>query len=65
MVVSRILEPNGWNARGEELLAGLEILFDPRIERYWQLTAIINGLPPFPTHTPAVEWLIAALRAHK
>jgi DNA-binding transcriptional MerR regulator len=64
-VVSRILEPNGWNARREELLAGLEILFDPRIERYWQLTAIINGLPPFPTHTPAVEWLIAALRAHK
>jgi len=64
-VVNRILEPNGWSARREELLAGLEILFDPRIERYWQLTAIINSLPPFPTYAPAFEWLIAALRAHE
>jgi DNA-binding transcriptional MerR regulator len=64
-VVNRILEPNGWSARREELLADLEILFEPRIERYWQLTAIINGLPPFPTYAPAFEWLIAALRAHE
>lgn len=64
-VVNRILEPDGWSARREELLAGLEILSEPRIERYWQLTAIINGLPPFPTYAPAFEWLIAALRAHE
>ena len=64
-VVKRILEPYGWSARREELLAGLQLLSDPRMERYWQLTAIINGLPPFPTYAPAVEWLIAALRAHK
>jgi len=64
-VVNRILEPNGWSARREELLAGLEVLFDPRIDRYWQLTAIINGLPPFPTYAPAFEWLIAALRTHE
>jgi hypothetical protein len=64
-VVNRILEPNGWSARREELLAGLEVLFDPRIDRYWQLTAIINGLPPFPTYAPAVDWLIAALRTHE
>jgi len=63
-VVDRILEPYGWSARREELLAGLEMLSDPRMERYWQLTAIINGLPPFPTYAPAFEWLIAALRAH-
>ena len=43
----------------------LEMLFDPRIDRYWQLNAIINGLPPFPTYAPAFEWLIAALRAHQ
>ena len=64
-VVNRILEPNGWSARRDELLADLEILFEPRIERYWQLTAIINGLPPYPTYAPAFEWLIAALRAHE
>jgi DNA-binding transcriptional MerR regulator len=62
-VVNRILEPNGWDARREELLAGLERVSEPRIERYWQLTAIINGLPPFPTSAPALEWLIVALRA--
>ena len=27
----------------EELIAGLEVTTDPRIERYWQLTATING----------------------
>jgi hypothetical protein len=54
-VVNRILEPKGWSTRREELLAGLEMLFDPRIERYWQLTAIINGLPPYPTYAPAVR----------
>lgn len=64
-VVNRILEPSGWSGRRDELLAGLEMLFDPRIERYWQLTAIINGLAPFPTYAPAFEWLIAALRAHE
>jgi len=64
-VVNRILEPYGWSTRREELLAGLQMLSDPRMERYWQLTAIINGLPPFPTHAPAFEWLIAALRAHE
>lgn len=64
-VVHRILEPNGWDARRGELLDGLEMLVDSQIERYWQLTAIINGLPPFPTHAPALEWLIAALRAHE
>ena len=64
-VVNRILEPYGWSTRREELFAGLQMLSDPRMERYWQLTAIINGLPPFPTHAPAFEWLIAALRAHE
>ena len=36
---------------------------DPRAERYWQLMAVMNGWPPVPTRFPAVEWLVAALRA--
>ena len=36
-----------------------------RIDRYAELTAIINRWPPFPSYTPAMEWLIAALRAHQ
>jgi DNA-binding transcriptional MerR regulator len=69
-VVSRLLEP----VPGEhpvdrrELIAGLEAATDPRIDWYWQLTATINGWPPFPSPSPsrmqADLWLLAALRAH-
>jgi hypothetical protein len=55
--------PGGQDRAG--LLAGLEAFTDPRIERYWQLTATINGWPPFPSLMPALEWLLAALRAHE
>jgi DNA-binding transcriptional MerR regulator len=44
-------------------LAQLETFTDARVERYWQLLAILNGQPPFPAAVPAFEWLIAALRA--
>jgi hypothetical protein len=65
-VVSRILEPApGEHPMGrEELIAGLEVTTDPRIDRYAQLTATINGWPPFPSHMQADLWLLAALRAH-
>ena len=37
---------------------------DRRVERYWQLLAIMNGWPQRgPSATPAWEWLLAALRA--
>ena len=64
-VVDRIMEvaPDGQDRAG--LLAGLEAFTDPRIERYWQLTATINGWPPFPSLRRPHEWLIAALRAHQ
>jgi DNA-binding transcriptional MerR regulator len=63
-VVDRILAPAESHQRQAELLDQLEALADPRIERYWQLTATINGWPPFPSPMPALGWLIAALRAH-
>jgi DNA-binding transcriptional MerR regulator len=44
-------------------LAQLETFTDARVERYWQLLAILNDQPPFPPAVPAFEWLIAALRA--
>jgi DNA-binding transcriptional MerR regulator len=66
-VVHRILEraPVGHQLGREELLARLEVVTDPRIDRYWQLTATVNGWPPFPSHMPASVWLLAALRAHE
>ena len=50
---------------GAALLLQLDRLSCVSIKPGWQLTAIINGLPPFPTYAPAFEWLIAALRAHE
>lgn len=37
---------------------------DRRVQRYWELLAIINGWPARPSMTPAFEWTIEALRAH-
>jgi DNA-binding transcriptional MerR regulator len=68
-VVSRLLErvPGEDPVDREELIAGLEAATDPRIDRYWQLTATINGWPPFPSPSPSRTqgdlWLLAALRA--
>ena len=63
--MNRILEYPGGSLRREELLAGLELVTDRRIDRYAELTATINGWPLFPSYTPALEWLIAALRARE
>ena len=45
------------------LLTQLETFTDARVERYWQLLAILNGQPAPPSVVPAFDWLIAALRA--
>jgi DNA-binding transcriptional MerR regulator len=36
---------------------------DTRAERYWQLMAVINEWPQWPSQVPATEWITAALRA--
>ncbi|MBM7789693.1 MerR family transcriptional regulator [Tenggerimyces flavus] len=46
-----------------QLLTRLETANDPRRERYLQLLAVINGWQPPETLTPALNWLIQALRA--
>jgi DNA-binding transcriptional MerR regulator len=64
-VLDRIVPPETPPARRAALLAKLETFTDARVERYWQLLAIINGQPvPLPA-VPSFEWLIAALRAHQ
>jgi hypothetical protein len=65
-VVRRLLEPipGEHPADREELIAGLEAATDPRIDWYQQLTATINGWPPFPSRMQGDLWLLAALRAH-
>ncbi|MCF6469588.1 MerR family transcriptional regulator [Nonomuraea sp. MG754425] len=43
----------------------LELVAEPRVERYWQLLNLLRGLPPAPPAVPAFQWLLAALRAHR
>ena len=62
-IVERILAGAPASLSRAELLAQLEAATDPRIERYWELTAVISGRGPFPSPLPALEWLAAALRA--
>jgi DNA-binding transcriptional MerR regulator len=62
-IVAQILEGAPGRARQAEVLAQLEIATDPRIERYWQLTAIISGRRPFSSPLPPLRWLASALRA--
>ena len=62
-VLDRIVPPDTPPAERARLLATLETFTDTRVERYWQLLAVVNGWEPPPSVVPAFEWLIAALRA--
>lgn len=62
-VLDRIVPPGTPAAERARLLGQLETFTDARVERYWQLLAIINGQPVPPSMVPGMEWLIAALRA--
>jgi DNA-binding transcriptional MerR regulator len=52
-------------AERPRVLAQLETFTDARVERYWQLLAVLNGQQPFPPAVPAFSWLIAALQADR
>jgi DNA-binding transcriptional MerR regulator len=62
-VLDRIVPPGIPAAERARILAQLETFTDARVERYWQLLAILNGQPVPPSVVPAFDWLIAALRA--
>jgi DNA-binding transcriptional MerR regulator len=62
-VIRRIL-PDAGPSRRAELARELATFTDARVERYWQLVAVINGWGAFPSATPAFQWLIDALNAH-
>jgi DNA-binding transcriptional MerR regulator len=62
-LLDRIVPPGVPAAERARILAQLETFTDARVERYWQLLAILNGQPVPPSVVPAFDWLIAALRA--
>ena len=61
-VLEAILAGTAGSQQRGTLLAQLEAGTDPRIERYWQLTAVITSRAPFSSQAP-LRWLAAALRA--
>jgi hypothetical protein len=73
--VLRAVVRGGDRPRGVELMHKLVSLSDaerhrcqvggdPRVERYWQLLAIINGWPAPPPLAPVFAWFGEALRQH-
>jgi hypothetical protein len=62
-VLGRIVAPGTPAGQRTATLRQLETFTDARVERYWQLLAVLNGQPVPPSVVPAFEWLIAALRA--
>jgi DNA-binding transcriptional MerR regulator len=61
-VLEAILAGTAGSRQRGTLLAQLEAGTDPRVERYWQLTAVITGREPFSSQAD-LKWLAAALRA--
>ncbi|PRX66052.1 hypothetical protein B0I32_106188 [Nonomuraea fuscirosea] len=47
------------------MITWLELVTEPRVERYWQLLSLLNGRQPGPPAVPAFAWLPAALRARR
>ena len=62
-ILDHIVPPDTYPAERAGLLRQLHMFTDARVERYWQLLAIINGRAVAPSVVPAFEWLIAALSA--
>ncbi|GAB3148648.1 MerR family transcriptional regulator [Microbispora hainanensis] len=63
-VLDRIIKPGVPAAERDELRRWLETVADARVERYWELMAVLNGRAPAPPAVPAFTWLVAAMRAH-
>jgi DNA-binding transcriptional MerR regulator len=61
--VSHVPDDNPDSDLRARLAERLEVRTDERAERYSQLVEIISGWPRTPPTTPAIRWLVAALRA--
>jgi DNA-binding transcriptional MerR regulator len=62
-ILDQIVPTDTPTAERAGLLRQLQTFTDARVERYWQLLAIINDRPVPPSAVPAFGWLIAALQA--
>lgn len=65
IILNRVVPPGQTPEETAELIAWLEQVADARIERYWQLLALVNNRIAEEPAVPAFQWLLAALRAHR
>ncbi|MEV6985753.1 hypothetical protein AB0M95_31460 [Sphaerisporangium sp. NPDC051017] len=61
-VLGRIVPEDTPAEERRRLADQVETFTDRRVERFWELTGVLNDRQPFPTGVPAFEWLIEALR---
>ncbi|MDO3701825.1 MerR family transcriptional regulator [Micromonospora sp. C28SCA-DRY-2] len=62
-VLDEMVDPTLTPRQRRALADSIAAFTDRRVERYWQLIGMLNRRPPFEPAVPAVEWLVAALRA--
>ncbi|MEU4640374.1 MerR family transcriptional regulator [Micromonospora sp. NPDC023814] len=62
-VLDEMVDPTLTPDQRRAMADGIAAFTDRRVERYWQLIGVLNRREPFPPAVPAVEWLVAALRA--
>ncbi|MEU0558059.1 MerR family transcriptional regulator [Dactylosporangium sp. NPDC006015] len=65
VVLDRVVPADLPDDEAVSLIDWLEMVADRRVERYWQLLSVLNGVPAAPAAVPAFEWLLAALQAHR
>ncbi len=64
-ILDRIVPSDLGASESRALLEWLDLVAQPRVERYWELVSLINDRSPEPRSVPAFAWLAAALRAHR
>ncbi|MEU7631334.1 MerR family transcriptional regulator [Nocardia sp. NPDC049220] len=64
-IVDHIVPADLADTESRALLEWLDLVAEPRVERYWQLLSLINDRPPGPPSVPVFAWLAAAVRAHR
>ncbi|GAA5065619.1 hypothetical protein HNP84_006811 [Thermocatellispora tengchongensis] len=65
LILKRIIPDDLPAEETAALITWLEMVAEPRVERYWQLLSILKGEKPSPPAVPAFAWLLATLRAHR
>lgn len=64
-ILDRIVPADLADTEAQALLDWLDLVAEPRVERYWELLTLLNNRPPEPRSVPAFTWLAAALHAHR